>query len=490
MGRCMLKMGQLYEACTAFRRAEKEAPDSQTMKLFTAVSLAYARRYGEAEEKIGELAIDRLASSELVTLMDLGKRLGKDVSPMLEYLSVMDDTPEDQMFLIYGRAIAEEWDGAEEALQEFSNRDFEGLGNKKILFLFLADLCKLGIQKECIFRALKRIGLESLDKDAAMEALRTWNGSRAFESLTHREQVQFVQKGAKAFFLDDDVLAMLYGMLWKAQKSRDAFEHLEELTEKKNEHALLLVVEEQFENFGDMKVADLQTNLQTLVQLDQQNMLYRKYLYDFLLQIGDVNGAGIINKASIQVRLQQEERRFSLIAQFRRLYHMEKECPVCHGKNKEDCPICMGTGYMPFIRTIAFNSSPNRIFCEHPEVKYAQADSEEEFHALFDWQPMNVPSQIAGTYLMGKGAYPSDVPFPDVMVPGQTYIFLRLKKEAYERLAEDGYTISQIDPLIPVLMSHRKLKFKVNFGTEGKAIQKRILSASDFEIEITRAINA
>lgn len=489
MGRCMLKMEQLHEAYTAFQRAEKEAPESQTMKMFTAVALTCARRYEEAKEKIKEIVIDRLASSEIVTLMDIEKRLGNDASPMLEYLSVMDDTAENQMFLIYGKALAEKWDDAEEALEEFSNRNFAGLEDKKILFLFLADLCKLGIQRECIFRVLKTVELEDLDKNAAMEALRTWNGSRAFESLTHKEQVQFVQRGTKAFFLDDDVLAMLYGMLWKAQRSRDAFEHLQELAEKKNEHALLLVVEKQFENFGEMKVADLQTNLQTLVQLDQQNMLYRKYLYDFLLQIGDVNGASIINKASMQVRVQQEERRFGLITQFRRLYHMEKECPVCHGEGKESCPICMGTGYMPFIRTIAFNSSPNQVFCEHPEVKYAQADSEDELHALLDWQPMNVPSQIAGAYFLDKGAYPSDVPFPDVLIPGQTYIFLKLKEETYKRLAEEGYTILQIDPLLPVLMSHRKTKLKIDFGTEGKEIQKETLSAQDFEIEVTRAIS-
>lgn len=484
----MLKMGQLHEAYTAFQRAEAEAPESQTMKLFSAISLASARRYEEAKEKAGSLVVGRLSASELVTLMDVWRRLGKDASPMLDYLSVLDDTDEKRMFLVYGNLLADNVSGAESLFQEYVKRGFGEISKRREFFMFLADLCKLDFKRSLVCEALKKSGIKGLDHDVAMEALRTWNGSKAFASLTKKEQIRFAQEGQEAFIGDEDVRAMLCGMLWKAQKKKTELESLVELAKEKNEHALLLVVEHQMENFADVKAGDLLANLKELVQLDQENMLYRKHLYDFLLQIGDVNGAGVVNRASMQVRIRQETKRIHLIEQFRRLYGMERECPACHGNGKEDCPLCMGTGCMPFIRTVAFNTSPNQVLCEHPETKYAETASDDEIHEIFDWQPMNVPSQIAGEYLVHAGAYPSDVPFPDVLVPGQTYIFLKLKESAYKRLAEEGYSIAQIDPLLSVLMSYKKMRFKMEFSQTGKEIAgKKILSASDFELEITRA---
>lgn len=480
-------MGQLHEAYTAFSKGESVSSEQQNLKLFSCITLTYAGRHEEAKKKMEELDIQRMSSSELAALMDAETRLGIDGRRELARLSKLATDDEGVMFLAYGKMLSGDKKGAEAALRSLGKRDFKGFGDKKVLFLFLADLCRMGMKMSAVRTALRKASPESLSHDEAMEALRVWNGSGAFESLAGTKKGDFIREWSKAFTDNADVQAMLHGMMWKTSKNGSSLHRLETLADEGNEHALLLVVEHQFENFGGEKAGDLLENLKKLVSLDQGNMLYRKYLYDFLMQIGDMSSASVINRASIDTRIRQETKRFSLIEQFRRLYGMERECPVCHGKNSNDCPLCMGTGYMPFIRTIAFNTSPNRVFCKHPETRNAVADSGEELASIMEWQPMNVPSQIAGSYLSSIGTYASDNQFPDVLVPGETYIFLKLKEDAYKRLAEEGYTLSQIDPLLPVLLSYKKKRFKIKFqAKEQKEIKEHAISFSDFEIEITR----
>lgn len=491
MGRCMLKIGRLEEAYAAFQYAERIAPETQTIKLFMVITLTMAHRYKEAEEKAEAIRLENLDGAELVSMLDIYQRLGKNLKPIFPAFDHLPPSTRASMFLVYRDLFAKGKKSAKKRLDELNPADFtEKDGGIITYFHFLADMYKMQIGVHASITKLREsmplIG--SWGSEEAMECLKTWYGTHAFEHIAKGKQKKLALEFIEHFPEDREVQAMAYGMLWKAQQDESSWKKILGLAEEGNEHALLLAVEQRMHDFDDTKAGELYANLKSLVQADQQNMLYRKYFYEFLLQIGNVDGANTVNKASMQVRLQQEKKQFDLIVKFRRCYQMEKECPICHGKNSEDCPLCMGTGYMPIIRTAAFNTSPNPVLCLHPEVRYATADSEEEMRAMLDWSPMNVPSQIAGRYFLSCGAYPSDIPFPDVLVPGQTYIFLKLKEEAYQRLADKGYSLAQIDPLLTVLMSYKKMRLKIPFSKNGKKeISQNLLNAGDFDIEITRA---
>lgn len=487
MGRCMLKMGQLEEAHTAFDLAKKLAPNEQSPRLFQAICLTCAQRYEEAKKEIEKLVLSEMTGAELVSLMDVQDRLDAgNAEAILEVLSTLNDSLENKMFIIYGLLFSGKKKQAEVALKDVIPDNFLHEDMSRAFFSFLADMYKMGISINFLISLLKCIKIDSLSSDEMFEYLKVWNGTHAFEKITKFERQNLI-KSIASLFAAGRTLSMAYGMLWKTSKDNDAWEKLKELAEKGNEHALLLVVEEQMKNNILKEPVALRNNLQKLVQLDQQNMLYRKYLYEFLVQAGDLQNANVVNQSSMQIRMQQETKRFHLIEQFRKFYHMERTCPICHGKESENCPLCMGTGYMPIIRTIAFNSSPNRVLCEHPEIKYATAESESEIQAILNWQPMNVPSHLAGRYFLEKGAYSSAVPFPDVLVPGQTYVFFKLRGAALKRLAKEGYSLAQIDPLLPVLMSYKKMRLRLSFDEEGKKIKGTELTADDFDIEITRA---
>ena len=117
---------------------------------------------------------------------------------------------------------------------------------------------------------------------------------------------------------------------------------------------------------------------------------------------------------------------------------------------------------MPIIKTIAFGHSPNEIFTDEM-IKRRIEVNEKTLKEIVNWQPMNVPSKLVGNYLHSLGAYTTTHDFPKVLVPGQTYIFIQLKTESYKRLAKQGFSLEQIDPLSNLFMGINKLKIKKKY---------------------------
>ena len=105
---------------------------------------------------------------------------------------------------------------------------------------------------------------------------------------------------------------------------------------------------------------------------------------------------------------------------------------------------------------------------------------------------MNVPSTIVGKYLHSLGAYMSANDYPDVLVPGQTYIFIQMKTETYKRLAKEGYSLSQIDPLWVATNVTRKRKELTIFSDEDKEFSDDAIpvTANDFIVEVIHAISS
>ena len=76
---------------------------------------------------------------------------------------------------------------------------------------------------------------------------------------------------------------------------------------------------------------------------------------------------------------------------------------------------------MPIVRTIVFNTSPRDVYVEKFESELIAVNNE-AFKKLVAWKPMNVPSVLIGAFLRENGAYMTNRPFPDVLVPGEVFV--------------------------------------------------------------------
>ena len=137
---------------------------------------------------------------------------------------------------------------------------------------------------------------------------------------------------------------------------------------------------------------------------------------------------------------------------------------------------------MPIVKTMMFAHNPRQIYTENKVSKVIEVN-EKTLKAIVDWQPMNLQS---------LGAYETRHDIPDVLVPGQTYIFLKMKTETYKRLAKEGYSLEQIDPYVTISQAIQRTNMsKVNelFSKENKPINinKLPVTAEDFVLEIIYA---
>ena len=499
IGLCFLKMGYLREAKIAFEKAITENPENIRNKIFLSNTFVQAQHFKEAEKLVNNLDKTKMTASELLAYMEVKKYLNHSIQEEKEL--ILKDKKEKEIdkkvFSIFAYAFCNEY---EQANQLASEIQFKELANATTFFLLMEEFYKLNISKEVIFALFNHFVENYMTKVKQNELeifLKSAFGCGYLEYCEEDKQnyiFNYIQhKYVKNLDLISQILILKYNL---AEKSNDktkmdkAIKSLNSL-KKKNEQALLCLVTDSFKNFDKTNRNKLKKRIEQLIEKDQQNEKYRKLYFDLLVKSNLLKEAEILTRATISMTTKKEKKVFDIIHSFYSFYHLKKCLFTDNPKHNDNCPLCFGTTYMPIIKTMMFAHNPRQIYTEDKISKVIEVN-EKTLKAIVNWQPMNIPSQIVGTYLQSLGAYETRHDIPDVLVPGQTYIFLKMKTETYKRLAKEGYSLEQIDPYVTISQAIQRTNMsKVNelFSKENKPIDINYLpiSADDFVLEIIYA---
>lgn len=500
IGVCMLKLGFLHEAFVAFSKAiEKNA--SERNKLFQVFTLIQAQRFTQAKELREQLIPENMTISEITVLAQIDRSL--DVNPNITNLfPLMEEKRtggiEDEMMLTFVNIISEDYTGYKRAMKYAKRVDSSRFEKLEDYFTFIEEIAKKRLDhKDKVYFFENWLKHNKLTHKNVITVLKSMVATNYFFEISDAERNRLTLKITNQFEKDAEVLTQYYTMLYSLYEQNNDMtwmnnvnEKMEEIEKKKhNTKALLILVLHQFKHFIKTDKTLLLERLNQLVKDDEENMFYRKLYFEFCTQLGKTNAAMEVNKSSIIIQQKKEARLVELIKTFHNFY-LETPCPL-NPPSGVKCPLCHGSQEMPIIRTIVFNTSPRDVYAEKVESELISVD-DDAFHKLIDWQPMNVGSVLIGAFLRENGAYSTNRSFPDVLVPGETYLFIRPKKEVLERLAEEGYSISTIDPLMAIMEKNHKLKYSIKFPEEpGRMVDFNSLpklSAKDFIIEVIKAI--
>lgn len=500
IGLALLKMGYLQEANIAFSKAIENDSTNMRNHIFYLVSLVEAQKYTEAIEYLKNINIKKLNLSELVVLMEIKERLGLPNFKELQLAEKIanESNIDDKILMIFAYSFAGEKENAQQAITIINPQEIKDFDS----FIYITkEIYKLkNIDKPFIYSFVNRFDLKRVREKDFVSYLKMLFGIQYYQSLPREERKNITKTIYRKFGRNKEILSQINAMNYDIAELENnllekeiAISNFNKINNKnKNiEQTILYLVMNSFKEFESANKKILKKRIEKLISLDQENIKYRKYYFEFLRHLGLLEQAKALSEATLEMKKQKEKREFELIKKFHDYYDSQFCLFYDNPKHeKETCPLCFGTGYKPIIKTIAFGHSPQEIFTDNMEKRIIEVD-ENTLKEIVCWQPMNIPSPIVGSYLRSLGAYSTSHEFPDVLVQGQTYIFLKLKTEAYERLAGEGYSLEQIDPLAKVFMGINKINFaKGNklFSQEDKTLQSNIVSANDFVLEIIHAI--
>ena len=500
IGLALLKMGYLQEANIAFSKAIENDSTNMRNHIFYLVSLVEAQKYTEAIEYLKNINIKKLNLSELVVLMEIKERLGLPNFKELQLAEKIanESNIDDKILMIFAYSFAGEKENAQQAITIINPQEIKDFDS----FIYITkEIYKLkNIDKPFIYSFVNRFDLKRVREKDFVSYLKMLFGIQYYQSLPREERKNITKTIYRRFGRNKEILSQINAMNYDIAELENnllekevAISNFNKINNKnKNiEQTILYLVMNSFKEFESANKKILKKRIEKLISLDQENIKYRKYYFEFLRHLGLLEQAKALSEATLEMKKQKEKREFELIKKFHDYYDSQFCLFYDNPKHeKETCPLCFGTGYKPIIKTIAFGHSPQEIFTDNMEKRIIEVD-ENTLKEIVCWQPMNIPSPIVGSYLRSLGAYSTSHEFPDVLVQGQTYIFLKLKTEAYERLAGEGYSLEQIDPLAKVFMGINKINFaKGNklFSQEDKTLQSNIVSANDFVLEIIHAI--
>lgn len=519
IGMCMLKMGYLYEAYTAFLRSIETSMQNGTTEgesfrnpLFLAVTLLQAQKYDEAKETIEKIPTNKLSGSELAVMMETKERLGLSTDDELQRLNqiyLKNGSVDNKIFLIFGLIFHHEMNEAEKLMLTIEQKD---LYDMETYFSVIEEFYKAHVGQEVINALISKIQWMRLKPKEMFSFLKTMFGTRYYHTIPQEKRDEITQMVSFKYRKEEKILVQLFSMNYDIAEilndeigMKKAINQLKRVYIKKkknhdilNEQALLYLVTDSFKKFDTANKKKLKERIEALIQLNQDNIKYRQYYCDLLRNLGFLNEALEVIKATTKICQKIEKNEFETIRTFHSYYLPNQLCLFHtlehHMEHPEECPLCFGSGNMPIIKTIAFGHSPGDVFADHVERKIIEVN-EHTLRGIVEWQPMNIPSRLVGDYLHSLGAYSTTHEYPKVLVEGETYIFLKMKTEAYKRLASEGYSLDQIDPLSKVFMGIQRLKFKENakiFSAEGRELPlgldgKFAVHAEDFVLEIIRA---
>ena len=500
VGLALLKMGYLQEANIAFGKAIENNGSCMRNHVFYIASLVEAQKYDEAIKYLQKIDIKKLNLSEIVVVLEIKKRLDLPNYKELKYAEKLanENNTDDLILMVFAYSFAKE---KENAQQEITRIRPEQIKDFETFIYVVKEFYKLhNIDKAFIYSFINRFDLKRIREKDFVSYLKMLFGVRYYQSLPKEDRENFTKTIYRKFGRNEEILSQINAMNYDiAELENNLFEkkkiisNFNKINNKKKdiEQVLLYLVMDSFRDFNSTNKKALKKRIEKLISLNQENIKYRKYYFEFLRHLGLIQQARMISEATLEIKKQKEKREFELIRKFHDYYDAQFCLFYDNPKHEQEvCPLCFGSGYKPIIKTIAFGHSPQEIFTDNMEKRIIEVD-EKTLKEIVDWQPMNIPSPIVGSYLRSLGAYSTSHDFPDVLVQGQTYVFLKLKTEAYERLAKEGYSLEQIDPLAKVFMGVNKINFaKGNkiFSQEDKKLESNIVSADDFVLEIIHAI--
>lgn len=500
IGLCMLQMGHYEEAHIAFERAqEKEETTSRKADVFDAYTMMLAQKDDEAIEKLASIPLEYLSASETVAVMSIKSSLKL---PMAEELAQVLNSPyQTEADRKVMSLFAFKYSGSEGAassmsisLEPFMFKDFNS-------FLYaIEEIYKLHMQQEAdillekaiptamrsgivdILKCVETIYATSFYLRMSKESRKQlWNNVEKYPNHNKDNMPEWEAAQAKLYYMEYEYRELYNGNLNILVSEMESKEHL-----LKNEQILLCLATYYIGQYTPDRQETIHRCLTSLISMNQKNIRYRKLYCDFLRMSGMLSHSDEVAKATIVMRKKQESAEFALLHSFHSFYVsrpcMLKTMPVHQKENGKDCPICFGTGFQPIIRSIGSGHSPSEIFTDNMESHIIEPN-EAMLRDIVNWQPMNIPSPIVAKYLHSLGAYMSPRKYPDVLIPGQTYIYLNLKPEAEQRLREAGYSLMQIDPIAAA-------RDEKGSSEEGRPFSIPPVTYEDFQVEIIHAISS
>lgn len=508
IGLCLLNMGYLHEAYVAFKKSVKCDTSNNRNKLFIAVTLLNARKYQEAKQYIrANIDYTHLNPSELAVFIDIQTRLNNSVATPIECMKNFyskDNSLDNKIFLIYSLLFAKNGKHSKKTTKHLINsidiNDFESFDH---YFEVLKEFYKLGIPNSYLSSLINKIDVCKLSEKETLKYLSVIYGIGYYTREYCKCLPETIHKIKKHFPNNENIAIKIDCMDYDyfeignhAKKMATCINNLKKYKSiNQSEQGLLYIITYALKN-NNVKSYNaniFKEQIEKLIQLDSNNIKYRRLYFEFLIQLGLIEQAKIVTEATLNLQKKKEKEEFELIKKFHSFYLPDEYCIFNESQehHKEECPLCFGTEHMPIIKTIAFGHSPNEIFSDNVVRRKIEID-EKTLERIVDWQPMNIPSKIVGNYLQKLGAYTTTHDFPKVLIPGQTYIFIYLKNEAFRRLAKEGYSLEQIDPLYNIVKGINKCKLKDNsiFSTKDKAVNSydNLVCADDFVIEVIKSI--
>lgn len=503
MGLCMYKMGYYEEAHAAFVKAQKVAPEgSHKGDVLDALVMLMAQREEEATEKLKNIPLKELNINEVITVMSIKNKLGLPMEDEL-LIAVQHVFPTKADCMVMGVFAYKYAFGESELFEDMAsvcaNELYPYMFQDFKTYLYaVTEIYKLHMQDEAD-TLLARVPIEDTNDNEAdmfLDYIKTCYACGYYNRMTDEQRKVLFniagrrhRKAVREKWRENlsRLYCMEYDRIEKTDKEQEKMALIRKMKSlhTKSEQVLLYISTYDFEHFQQEKWDKIRHNVEKLITLNQTNIRYRKLYCDLLKVMGFLRQSDEVALATIDMRKKEEYEEFSLVSSFRSFYIpktcMMKYMPVHEHDDGKDCPICFGSGSHPIIRAIGTGYYDSPIFTENFEKKVIQPN-EAMLKDLVNWQPMNVSSPIVGKFLLSQGAYISPREYPDVLVPGQTYLYLSLKPEAEQRLKAEGYSRLQIDPFLVAADPTVD-------GGEGKEITDIPVSADDFNLEIVHAIS-
>ena len=497
IGLCMLKMGYLQEAYIAFQKALEKAPKKQRNRIFLAYTFVKAQHYDEAKAMIESIPLQELSQGEVLAVMEIKKYLSLSLEDEKEIL-FSTENPEDTEMQVIRTIAAYLMDDEKTMNAEAQTLLCSPFFDRVSYLLVIEELFKIKVKQEVINEHIERFFEDNIDGCSPKEVLtflKTAFGCRYFYTAKDKKKNFIMNKLWKAYKRDLDISIQLHIIEYSIYEELGLESQMDAVADylrkrKRNEQGQLCLVTNMFRQFDKESKKALKKHIELLISMNQTNLQYRKIYFDFLQKTGHFKEAEELSKATILMRQKEEQKEFDFIYAFHSFY----SSPMCifsgHENHEKSCPLCFGAGHKPIIRTMVFGHSPRQIFTEGMLSSTIEVN-EKTLKEIVSWQPMNIPSEIVGSYLQSLGAYETAHDIPDVLVPGQTYIFIKMKSDTYKRLAKEGYSLEQVDPLAAFSqgIQYSKKKTENLFAKERKPLELKKLpvGADDFVLEIIKA---
>ena len=521
IGMCWLKKGMYHEAFIAFEKAQSlMGSKSYKGEIFKALTLYYAQKDQEAQTILGNIPLKELSVYEKLAFMSLSNSYGVDCSELLDDVLNADYPSEaDKIVMsVFAFVYSKHGNKANALALKLKPQMFK---NMEAYLNTISELYKIRMRrftiKKLIENVCKASVLAKLTSDEFMMLLKLISATKLNELViyTHLEtaiQTRINCEKGNAQSSWQDVYTQFWSVALSMAESIPDEHWKANILSKvkkakyKNEQALLILVTEEMKNVSEGKanIPSLKKRIEKLISFDQHNIHYRKIYADLAMLLGKHDAADEIAKATIAMRKTEETAEYELLRAFYNFYghslcmfhdkegHIKAFNDLDEKFDGEKCPWCFNSGYTPIIKTIGFAHSPASIFTEGTVEKKRIEVDEQTLQKMVDWCPMNVPSPLLNRYLHKLGAYMSPYDYPDVLVSGQTYIFIQLKTEAYKRLAQEGYSLSQIDPVWVASNSAKSARKELQiFSKEDKDIPADVypITAKDLVVDVIHVVN-